>query len=121
VKYIKGKPSDIFEDPETKNLIVKYEDLESGNVEELNVDILVLSTALTPSQRNKRLSKALKIELDENGFFKEKDPVNSPLETNVEGIYICGGATGPQDISESVAQAIAASLKASSPRWYHGD
>jgi heterodisulfide reductase subunit A len=121
VTYVKGKPSDVFQDPETKNLTVRYEDLETGKVEELNVDLLVLSTALTPSERNKQLSKALKIELDEHGFFKERDPVNAPLETNTEGIYLCGGATGPIDISESVAQAIAASLKASSPRWYDGE
>ena len=36
----------------------------------------------------------------------------APLETNVEGIYLCGGATRPIDISESVIQASAASLKA---------
>lgn len=121
VRFVKGKPSDVFEDSKTKSLMIKYEDLEKGKVEELNVDLLVLSTALTPSKRNKRLSKALKIELDEHGFFKERDPVNAPLETNLEGIYLCGGATGPIDISESVTQAIAASLKASSPRWYDGN
>ena len=117
VKYVKGKPSDIFEDPITKNLTLRYEDLDKGEVTELNVDLLVLSTALVPGTRNKRLSKALRIELDEHGFFRERDPVNAPLETTVAGIYLCGGATGPQDISESVVQAIAASQKASQPRW----
>jgi heterodisulfide reductase subunit A-like polyferredoxin len=34
------------------------------------------------------------------------------LETDVPGIYLCGGATGPIDISESVVQATAASMKA---------
>lgn len=121
VNYIIGKPSDVFEDSVTKNLIIRYEDLEEGDVKELEVDFLVLSTALVPSARNKRLSKALKIELDENGFFKEKDPVNAPLETNVEGVYLCGGATGPIDISESVTQATAASMKAASKGWLHGD
>jgi heterodisulfide reductase subunit A-like polyferredoxin len=38
--------------------------------------------------------------------------VLAPLETNVEGIYVCGGATGPIDISESVVQAGAAAMKA---------
>jgi len=38
--------------------------------------------------------------------------VYAPLESTVEGIYLCGGATGPIDISESVTQAIGASLKA---------
>jgi heterodisulfide reductase subunit A-like polyferredoxin len=36
----------------------------------------------------------------------------APLETEVGGIYLCGGATGPIDISESVVQATAASMKA---------
>jgi heterodisulfide reductase subunit A len=121
IKYVKGKPSDVFEDPETKSLTIRYEDLEKGDVEELSVDLLVLSTALVPSKRNKRLSKALKIELDENGFFNERDPVNAPLETNVKGIYLCGGATGPIDISESVAQATAASMKAASKEGFNGD
>jgi heterodisulfide reductase subunit A len=121
VKYIIGKPSDVFEDKESKNLILRYEDLESGKVKELEVDLLVLSTALSPSGRNKKLSKALKIELDENGFFEERDPVNAPLETKVKGIYLCGGATGPIDISESVAQATAASMKAASKEGSNGD
>ena len=35
-----------------------------------------------------------------------------PLETNVDGIFLCGGATGPIDISDSVSQASAAAMKA---------
>ncbi len=116
VKYIKGKPSDVYEDPETRNLFVRYENMETGKVKEQEVDLLVLSTALVPGKRNKHLSKALKIDLDKDGFFKEPDPVNAPLETKVKGIYLCGGATGPIDISESVTQAMAASLKAAGPR-----
>jgi heterodisulfide reductase subunit A len=116
VKYIRARPYDVFEDPETKNLTVRYENLDTGEIEEEEVEILVLSTGLIPSDRNKRLAKILKIELDNLGFFKEKDPLLTPLETNVEGVYVCGGATGPIDISESVVQANAASMKAVSRR-----
>lgn len=112
VRYVKGRPHDVFEDPRSKNLTIRYEDLESGNVNEEEFDILVLSSGLLPSEKNPRLAKVLKIELDELGFFKEKDPLTAPLETGVEGIYICGGATGPIDISESVVQATAAGMKA---------
>jgi heterodisulfide reductase subunit A len=112
VKYIRARPYDVFEDPESRNLTVRYENLDTGEIEEEEVEILVLSTGLIPSERNKRLAKVLKIELDNLGFFKEKDPLLTPLETNVEGIYVCGGATGPIDISESVVQASAASMKA---------
>ena len=111
VKYVKGKPSDVSEDPKTKNLTIRFEDLDKGKVEDLELDLLVLSTGLIPRKSNKRLSKILKIDLDEYGFFKEADPINTPFETNVKGIYVCGGATGPIDISESVSQAIGASVK----------
>jgi heterodisulfide reductase subunit A len=112
VRYIKGKPFDIFEDPQTKNLTIRYEDLDKGEIREEEVELLVLATGLIPSDRNKRLAKVLGIELDNYGFFKEKDPLNAPLETNTDGIYLCGGATGPIDISESVVQASAACIKA---------
>ena len=112
VRYIRARPYDVFEDNKSKNLTVRYENLDTGEIEEEEVELLVLSTGLIPSERNKKLAKALKIELDNLGFFKEKDPLRSPLATNVEGIYVCGGATGPIDISESVVQATAASMKA---------
>jgi heterodisulfide reductase subunit A len=112
VKYIKARPYDVFEDPETKNLTVRYEDLETGALKKEEVELLVLSTGLIPNSRNESLAKVLNIELDHLGFFKEKDPFMAPLETHMKGIYLCGGATGPIDISESVVQAAAASMRA---------
>ncbi|NWF93678.1 MAG: CoB--CoM heterodisulfide reductase iron-sulfur subunit A family protein [Syntrophaceae bacterium] len=112
VRYVKARPYDVFEDPITKDLTIRYEDLMTGELKKEEVELLVLSTGLIPSDRNQSLAKVLNLELDHLGFFKEKDPLFAPLETNVEGIYLCGGATGPIDISESVVQASAASMKA---------
>jgi len=112
VRYVRARPYDVSEDTETGNVTIRYEDLESGKLLEEEVELLVLSTGLVPSDRNERLAKTLKIELDSFGYFKEKDPLMAPLETEVPGIYLCGGATGPIDISESVVQASAASMKA---------
>jgi heterodisulfide reductase subunit A len=95
---------------------LRYEDLETGELHKHEVELLVLATGVIPNDRNGRLAKALKLELDELGYFKEKDPLLSPLETKVEGIYLCGGATGPIDIAESVVQATAASMKAVLPK-----
>jgi heterodisulfide reductase subunit A len=64
------------------------------------------------NDRNKKLAKVLKLKLNELGYFKEKDPLLVPLDTGVEGIYLCGGAIGPIDIAESVAQATAAAMRA---------
>jgi len=112
VHFLRGRPYEVHEDPATKNLTVRYEDLDSGELRCEEVDLLVLSTGLIPSPRNERLAKVLRIELDHLGYFKEKDPLLAPLETGQERIYLCGGATGPIDIAESVAQATAAALKA---------
>jgi heterodisulfide reductase subunit A len=112
VQYVRGRPYEVVENPETKNLTLRYENLESGEIHRQEVDLLVLATGVIANERNKRLAKALKLELDELGYFKEKDPLLTPLETRVDGIYLCGGATGPIDIAESVAQATAASMKA---------
>ena len=112
VKYVRARPYDVFEDPRTKNVTVRYEDLSSGKLMSEEVELLVLSTGLIPSDRNARLAKVLNIPLDKLGFFKERDPLMAPLETEVQGIYLCGGATGPIDISESVVQATAAGMKA---------
>ena len=112
VRYVRARPYDVFEDPETKNLTIRYEDLQTGELRNEEVELLVLSTGLVPSERNERLAKILKIQLDRLGYYKERDPLMSPLETDVEGIYLCGGATGPIDISESVVQATAAVMKA---------
>lgn len=112
VRYIKARPHEVLEDPETKNLTVRFENLETGELKKEEVELLVLSTGLIPGDRNQTLAKVLNIELDHLGFFKEKDPFLAPLETKAKGIYLCGGATGPIDISESVVQACAAGMKA---------
>jgi heterodisulfide reductase subunit A len=112
VKYIRARPAEVSEEPDTKQIRIKYEDIQAGETKELVVDTLVLSTALVPTERVKKLAKALKLPLDPNGFFIPKDPVLAPVETDIPGIFLCGGASGPADISESVTSALAASAKA---------
>ncbi|MFQ6125436.1 MAG: FAD-dependent oxidoreductase [Candidatus Heimdallarchaeota archaeon] len=111
VNYIKSRPSHIDE-LENGNLVVVFEDLSQGRVDELEVDMVVLSSAIVPSRDNEELAQILGIDLDSYGFFKAQDPLAAPLETNIEGIYLCGCATGPRDIPDSVAQASGAAAKA---------
>jgi len=116
VRYIRGRPYEVFEYPETKNLLLRYEDLNSGELQTYEVELLVLATGIMANNRNKKLAKVLKLKLNELGYFKEKDPLLAPLDTHVDGIYLCGGATGPIDIAESVTQATAAAMRAVSAR-----
>jgi heterodisulfide reductase subunit A len=108
IHFIRGRPSEVIEKPDTKNLLLKAEDPDIGYLLEIEADLVVLSCATIPSADTKQLAQTLGIELDENGFFKEMHPKLRPVETNVRGIYICGAAQGPKDIPDSIVQAKAA-------------
>jgi heterodisulfide reductase subunit A len=110
VEYIRSRPVEAY-GKENGNIVVVYENTLTGEIEEEEVELLVLSTAIIPSQIGK-LAHILDIELDENGFIKEKDVVYAPFETSREGIYVAGCSQGPKDIPDSVAQACAAAAKA---------
>ncbi len=112
VKYINGRVSTVIEDPATKDLFVRYENITQGKIEELRADLVVLCPALIPRDDNKVLARILGLELNEYGFFKTKDPLLMSVETNVEGVFVCGYCQAPKDISESVTQASAAAAKA---------
>lgn len=112
VKYINARPSEIKEDPRTGDLILWYEDPISRNVEEMRVDLVILCPAFISEPTNKKLTEILKLELDEYGFFKSRNPPHASVDTNVSGIFICGCCEGPKDIPESVAQASAAADRA---------
>jgi len=111
VKYVRGRVGRIIEDPNTKDLILRYEDTESGDIGELKVDMVNLTTAILPSMENKELAEKLGIELDEHGFFKVKD-LASRVETNIRGIYVAGCCIEPMDIPEAVSTASASVGKA---------
>jgi heterodisulfide reductase subunit A len=108
IHFIRGKPSEIVEDSDTKNLLLKVEDPDIGQFLKIEADLVVLSCATIPSSGTGQLSQVLGIKRDENGFFKEVHPKLRPVETNVRGIYICGAAQGPKDIPDSIIQANAA-------------
>jgi len=112
VNYIKAHPGGIAEDPVTKSLQIHYEDIKTGQMKKLCTDMVVLCPALIPKGDNKRIAEATGLELDEYGFFKSKDQLIAPMDTNVPGIYICGYCQSPKDIPESVAQASGAAARA---------
>jgi len=112
VKYINGRAALVVEDPATKDFFVRYENIMEGKIEELRADLVVLCPALVPREDNKFLAEIFGLELNKYGFLKTKDPLLMPVETDVEGIFVCGYCQSPKDISESVTQASAAAAKA---------
>ena len=112
VKYIRGRPGEIREDPTTKDLTILYENTEIGKVEKMEVELVVLCTAAIPHRDNRKLGGVLGVELDEFGFFQDRDMITAPVESSKPGIYVCGSCHGPRDIPESVAEASATAAKA---------
>ena len=102
VRFIRSYTSIVKEDPETKNVTVRYSTNEDG-VKEEEFDLVVLSIGLDPPADYEDLASKFDIELNAHGFCKT-NPVN-PMETSRPGIYICGAFQGPTDIPESVFSA----------------
>ncbi len=112
IKFIKSRIGEVRENPENRNLIIKYETFESGQpIETDEMDMVVLSTGLDPSSHSEFLADNLKLELTDTGFVVT-DPLN-PLKTSREGVYVCGVASSPKDIPDTVAEASGAAAKAS--------
>ncbi len=104
VQYFQTKISTIEEDPETKDLIIHYEDLKTGKFNDFHANLVVLATPLVPSKGVEELAQVLGIAVDKYHFFKEKSFFNKSLSSK-EGIFLCGFCQGPMDIPETVADA----------------
>ena len=112
ISYIQARPSKVVEDPGTQNLVVMFENPNTGRIERNIYDMVVLSSALMPSKGSIELGEILGIETDNDRYFKLKDPCAYPLDSTREGIYLCGGATSPKDITDSIAEASGAAVRA---------
>ena len=77
----------------------------------LEADLLALSTGIV-ARDNRRLSRMLGVPLDEGGFFAEAHSKLRPTDLARPGLFMCGLAYGPRFITETVAQARAAALRA---------
>jgi len=111
IKFVKGRPTEISHDPDGNILIVDVEDAILRRFFELEADMVVLATAMVPSEDTKELAEILGIELDQDGFFKEYNAKLRPTETKIRGIYLCGGATFPKDAPTSSLHAHSAAVK----------
>ncbi|TET81104.1 MAG: hydrogenase iron-sulfur subunit, partial [Anaerolineales bacterium] len=112
ISFIQGRPSQIIEEPDTNNLIVHAENIELGQLVELETEMVVLSTAAVPRHEASKLGQALTIPNDSTGFYMEYHPKLKPIDTPSEGIFLAGAAQGPKDIPASVSQGSAAAGRA---------
>jgi len=127
-----GFKEDYYREAATKGvLFINYEDerkpkvtSENGKLKvtfwepvvkeevEVEPDLLVLSAATIPNPDNKHVAEMLKVPLTKDGFFLEAHMKLRPVDFATDGVFLCGMAHSPKYIDESIAQACAATARA---------
>jgi heterodisulfide reductase subunit A len=113
VKYIRGIPGDVVEDPETKNLILTVENTTTGKLEKHELEMLVLAQGVIPRRDGDQIKKLMTLSTTSDGFIMESHPKLKPVDAPTKGIYIAGCVESPKDVKDSVTQAGAAAARAS--------
>jgi heterodisulfide reductase subunit A len=78
-------------------------------------NLIVLSTPLVQHPDADELAKLLKVPLGQDKFFLEAHVKLRPVDFATDGIFLCGTAHGPADLTESVGQALGAASRAAIP------
>jgi heterodisulfide reductase subunit A len=115
INFIRGKVSQITDkaisDEEKGKLVLTCEDTLIGKTMRVPVDMVILSTAVTPRADAVEVGRKFGINRSADGFFLEKHPKLDPVATMSDGILVAGCAQGPKDIPQSVAQGSAAAAR----------
>ena len=112
VKFVRGRPAELFENPETKLITLKVEDTLSRQVITSEFDLVVLATGMVPARGTEEIADVLRLNKSPDGFLREAHPKFKPVDTLLEGIFVAGTVQGPKDIPDTVAQASAAASRA---------
>ena len=107
IKYLPEKPPVI-----KKDHIQIYNEFLNHEIS-IPYDLIVLSMPLIANDDSETLAKMLKVPLEVNGFFLEAHVKLRPVDFATDGIFVCGSAHWPADISECISQSNAAASRAS--------
>ncbi|MGP8337497.1 MAG: hydrogenase iron-sulfur subunit [Methanosarcinaceae archaeon] len=112
ISFVRGRPSEVVE-RSNNNLVVKVEDTLTQELKEIPADMVVLSSAMEASSGTKQIARILDVTLSEDGFIKEKHSKLKPVDTSRDGIFVCGTAQSPKDVTDSIAQSGLAAARTS--------
>ena len=112
VKFVRGRPAELLEDPDTKKVTLRVEDTLSRRFIESEFDLVVLSVGMVPSETTDGVAEMLRLTRSPDGFLQEAHPKFRPVDTLTEGVFLAGTVQGPKDIPDTVAQASAAAARA---------
>jgi len=102
VQLIRSRVHSVTPDADSDDLLITYAD-ESGEAIRETFDLVVLSVGVRPSSEAMSIAKDLGLELNADNYLASR-PFSSTV-TNISGVFVCGGISGPLDISQSLIQA----------------
>lgn len=110
VNYVKGIVTEIL----SKNgrLMIRGEDTTMGRPMEVPMDVVVLAVGMEPSQGTRQMAELLGLPTNKYGFVESVHDVLDTVTTAVPGVFVCGAATGPADLDDTISSAGAAGAKA---------
>ena len=109
--FVKGRVSSITE-KENGDLVLRYEDIESGELRETEHDLVVLAVGVRPNLEASKLFVGCELGLDDYQFVAEADEDRDPGATDLPGVFVAGTAAGARDIPDSILHAGAAVAQA---------
>jgi heterodisulfide reductase subunit A len=113
IRYDLARPPEVIGNGHVEGVKV-FHQLRQSELE-IPCDKVVLTTPLVPRSDNEEISKILKVPLSQEGFFMEAHLKLRPVEFATDGIFICGSARWPVEVSEAIFQGCAAAAKAAIP------
>jgi heterodisulfide reductase subunit A len=117
VKFIRYEPED---KPQVEAVMeggkgvlrVTATDYVLGKKIAIDADLLALAAAVIPSEATQEISRLFKVSMSPDGFLKEAHVKLRPVDTDADGVFLCGLAHYPKHISEAVSQALGAAGRA---------
>lgn len=106
IRLTRGRIPKLWEDPISKRLLLRY--MEGQAVKEEAFDLVVLVTGQRSPEGLEVLSQVLGLERDPWGFIKA-----TGIRTTRPGVYVCGSASGPKDIADTITEALAVASEVS--------
>jgi len=110
ITFVRGRGTEVEVLPDSK-LRVKAEDTLLGRLVAVDVDMVILATAIEPQPDADQVAALFGLGRTPDGFFAEAHPKLRPVETSTAGVFLAGACQGPRDVPDTVTHAGAAAME----------
>ena len=114
VRYSRDEKPEVkaVEENGRKRLQVVVTDHVLGKRLLFDADVIQLAAAAIPSSTSTEVAKLFKLATNPDGFFQEAHVKLRPVDSAVDGIFLCGTAHYPKHVTETISQAYGAAGRA---------